>query len=129
MTEYLSVEEVITMHDTFLQEFGGLPGIRDINLLMSAVETPKSRMFGQDLHPTIYDKAAAYLYHIVCNHPFNDGNKRTGFGAALLFLKANSISIKFNKKKYENLVVEVAKGVITKEEIAHFLEYGKVKIS
>jgi death-on-curing protein len=112
------------MHDAFLQEFGGLPGIRDINLLMSAIETPKSTMFGQDLHPTIYDKAAAYLYHIVCNHAFNDGNKRTGFGAALLFLKANSIPTKFNKKKYENLVVEVAKGKKTKEEIAHFLEHG-----
>ncbi len=47
MIEYLSVEEVIAMHDAFLQEFGGLPGIRDINLLMSAVETPKGQMFGQ----------------------------------------------------------------------------------
>jgi death-on-curing protein len=41
-------------------------------------------MFGLELYPTVYDKAAAYLYHIVCNHPFNDGNKRTGFGAAIL---------------------------------------------
>lgn len=112
------------MHDAFLQKFGGLPGIRDINLLRSAVETPKSRMFGQDLYRTIYDKAAAYLYHIVCNHPFNDGNKRTGFGSALLFLKANFIPIKFDKKKYENLVVEVAKGKVTKQEIAKFLEHG-----
>lgn len=124
MTVYLSVEEVVTMHDAFLQKFGGLSGIRDINLLMSAVETPKGKMFGEDLHPTMHDKAAAYLYHIVCNHPFNDGNKRTGFGAALLFLKANSIPIKFDKKKYENLVVEVAKGKVTKEEIARFLEHG-----
>lgn len=60
MIEYISVEEVIAIHDAFLQEFGGLPGLRDINLLISAVETPKSSMFGQDLHPTIYDKAAAY---------------------------------------------------------------------
>jgi death-on-curing protein len=125
MIAYLSVEEVIAMHDAFLQKFGGLPGIRDINLLMSAVETPKSRMFGQDLYPTVYDKAAAYLYHIICNHPFNDGNKRTGFGSALLFLKANSIPIVFDKKKYENLVVEVANGKVKKEEIARFLEHGK----
>lgn len=124
MIEYLLVEEVIEMHDTFLKEFGGLQGIRDINLLVSAVETPKARMFNQDLHPTIYDKAAAYLYHIVQNHPFNDGNKRTGFGAALLFLKANSIPINFDKKEYENLVIEVAKGKKTKEEIARFFEHG-----
>lgn len=126
MIEYLTAEEVIAIHDAFLQEFGGGSGIRDINLLMSAVETPKGQMFGQDLYPTIYDKAAAYLYHIVCNHPFSDGNKRTGFGVALLFLKANSISIKFDKKKYENLVVEVAKGKITKKEIAYFFEHGKL---
>lgn len=125
MIQFLSVEEVIEMHDAFLQEFGGLAGIRDINLLISAVETPKSTMFGQDLHPTIYDKAAAYLFHIVCNHPFNDGNKRTGFGATLLFLKANSIPIIFDKKKYEDFVVEVAKGKVKKEEIARFLEYGE----
>lgn len=124
MIEYLSVEEVVTMHDTFLHAFGGLPGIKDINLLISAVETPRGKMFDQDLYPTIYDKAAAYLYHIVRNHPFNDGNKRTGFGVTLLFLKANSIPIKFDKKKYEDLVVEVAKGNITKEEIAKFLESG-----
>lgn len=126
MIEYLSVEEVIAMHDLFLQKFGGLPSIRDINLLSSAVETPKSSMFGRDLYPTIYDKAAAYLYHIVCNHPFNDGNKRTGFGASLLFLKANSIPIIFEKKKYEDLVVEVAQGKINKEQIARFLEYGDI---
>lgn len=125
MIEYLTVEEVISMHDTFLQAFGGLSGIRDINLLMSAIEIPKSQMFGQDLYPSMYDKAAAYLYHIVCNHPFNDGNKRTGFGSALLFLKANSIPINFDKKKYENLVIEVAKGKLTKEKISHFLEYGE----
>lgn len=82
-------------------------------------------MFGNDLYPTVYDKAAAYLYHIVCNHPFNDGNKRTGFGSALLFLKANSIPIVFGKKEYENLVIEVAKSKKSKEEIAHFFEHGK----
>lgn len=124
MTVYLSVEEVITIHDVFIREFGGLSGIRDINLLISAVETPKGKMFDKELHSTPYNKAAAYLYHIVCNHPFNDGNKRTRFGSALLFLKANSIPIRFAKKKYENLVVEVAKGKVSKEEIAYFLENG-----
>lgn len=82
-------------------------------------------MFGEDLYPTIYDKAAAYLYHIVQNHPFNDANKRTGFGAAYLFLKANKVSILFEDEPYENLVVEVAKGKKTKAEIAYFFEHGK----
>lgn len=77
------------------------------------------------LYPTIYDKAAAYLYHIVQNHPFNDGNKRTGFGAAYLFLRANQVPILFDDESYENLVIEVAKGKRKKEAIAFFFEHGK----
>lgn len=75
MIQFLTVDEIIEMHDAFLNKFGGLPGIRDKNLLLSAIAAPQGRMFGEDLHPTVYDKAAAYLFHIVCNHPFNDGNK------------------------------------------------------
>ena len=124
MIKFLTLEEVLEMHDVFIDKFGGLRGVRDPNLLLSAVETPKSTMFGEDLYPTVYDKAAAYLYHIVQNHPFNDANKRTGFGAAYLFLRANKVPILFDDEAYENLVVEVAKGKKTKAEIAYFFEHG-----
>jgi death-on-curing protein len=123
--EYLSLEQVVEAHDTAIAKFGGLHGIRDKNLLLSAVDTPKAAMFGQELYPTIYNKAAAYLYHIVCNHPFLDGNKRTGFIVTILFLKANDTSIVFDKKEFEDFVVEVAKGKKSKEEIAYFLQHGK----
>lgn len=119
------LEQVLKMHDAFIEKFGGLQGIRDMNLLLSAIETPKASMFGEDLYPTIYDKAAAYLYHIVQNHPFNDANKRTGFGAAYLFLKANNVSILFDDESFESLVVEVAKGKKTKKEISYFFEHGQ----
>ena len=125
MIKYITFEEVLQMHDAFIAEFGGLAGLRDPNLLDSAVEVPKATMFGQDLYPSLYDKAAAYLYHIVRNHPFYDGNKRTGFGAAYLFLKANRVSIAFSDESFENLVVEVAKGTRTKAQIAYFFEHGK----
>ncbi len=125
MIKYLTLEQVLKMHDAFIEKFGGLQGIRDMNLLLSAIETPKAAMFGTDLYPTVYDKAAAYLYHIVQNHPFNDANKRTGFGAAYLFLKANNINILFDDKSFESLVIEVAKGKKTKEEISYFFEYGQ----
>lgn len=69
MTKYLTLEEVLEMHDVLIEKFGGLSGVRDVNLLLSAIETPKATMFGEDLYPTVYDKAAAYLYHIVQNHP------------------------------------------------------------
>lgn len=125
MIKYLTLEEVLEMHDAFIEKFGGLKGIRDVNLLLSAIETPKAAMFGEDLYPTVYNKAAAYLFHIVQNHPFNDANKRTGFGVAYLFLKANGVSILLSDEAFENLVIEVAKGKVSKEEIASFLEHGQ----
>lgn len=124
MIKFLTLEEVLQMHDAFIDAFGGLKGVRDSNLLLSAIEIPKSTMFGNDLYPSIYDKAAAYLFHLVQNHPFNDANKRTGFGVAYIFLKANKAPIMFNDEDFENLVIEVAKGKKTKAEIAHFFEYG-----
>jgi len=123
--KYLTLEEILEMHDAFIEKFGGLQGVRDPNLLLSALETPKAAFFGEELYPTVYDKASAYLFHIVQNHPFNDANKRTGFGAAYLFLKANGAPIRFSDEALENLVVEVAKGKVAKEAIARFFEHGE----
>jgi death-on-curing protein len=102
-----------------------LKGVRDSNLLLSSIEHPKAAMFGEDLYPTITNKAAAYLFHIVRNHPFNDGNKRTGCGAAYLFLKINKVTILFGDDAYEDFVVKVAQGKKQMEEVTYFLEYGK----
>lgn len=125
MTKFLTVEQVIEIHDAFLKDHGGLPGIRDKGLLISAVEMPRTSMFGEYLHKTIYDKASAYLFHIVQNHPFNDGNKRTGALTTILFLEGNGIKIVFSDRDYEELVVNVAQGQKSKEAIAYFLKYGK----
>lgn len=83
---FLTAEEVIDLHGEIINEFGGAHGIRQMSLLISALEMPKAMMFGEFLHSSTYDKAAAYLYHIVCNHPFVDGNKRSGLVTALTFL-------------------------------------------
>ena len=127
MTKFFKVEQVIEIHDAFLEDHGGLPGIRDKGLLISAVEMARASMFGEYLHKTIYDKAAAYLFHIVQNHPFNDGNKRTGALTTILFLEENRIKIAFSDKDYEEFVVSVAQGQKNKEEIAYFLKHGKEK--
>lgn len=119
-TNFLTVDQVIEIHDTFLQMYGGLAGIRDHGLLASAVEMPRVTMFGEDLHKTIYDKAAAYLFHIVKNHPFNDGNKRTGAGSALMFLRVNGIDPNYDNDAYVQLVVDVAEGKLDKSEISQF---------
>jgi len=74
------------------------------------------------MYPSVWDKAATYLYHIIKNHPFNDANKRTGYTTALVFLEANNAFIVFRKEEYENLVIDVASGVIEKEQIACFFK-------
>lgn len=125
MIKYLKLETIVQMHDIFIDEFGGLKGIRDVNLLISATEIPKTTMFGHDLYSTIYDKAAAYLFHIVKNHPFNDGNKRTASMTAYMFLKLNKTTILFSDEAYEQLVVDVAEGKKIKEDVSYFFEHGK----
>jgi death-on-curing protein len=132
MTKFFTVEQVIEIHDAFLEDHGGLPGIRDKGLLISAIEMPRTSMFGEFLHKTIHGKAAAYLFHIVQNHPFNDGNKRTGALTTILFLEENGIKITFSEKDYEEFVINVAQGYKNKESIAYLLKHGsekKVEIS
>jgi death on curing protein len=91
---YLSLEQIIELHDALIEKFGGLIGIRERGLLESAVAAPMMAVFGEELHKTIYNKAAAYLFYIAKNHAFLDGNKRTAAAAALAFLRANGKSTK-----------------------------------
>jgi death on curing protein len=118
--KFLTVEEVIEAHTRIVQTYGGLDGIRDMGLLISAIEMPKASFFGEFLHVTIFNKAAAYLFHIVCNHPFLDGNKRSGSAAALIFLEMNGIELEFDEREFEELVVKTAQGKSNKEEISQF---------
>lgn len=83
---------------------------------------PKAMMFGQYLHESIYDKASAYLYHIVCNHAFLDGNKRTGAAATLIFLKENECEKKYNAHEFEELVCKVTESSVDKIQISDFLK-------
>lgn len=120
---FITMQEIIDDHAEIIQRYGGLDGIRDMGLLASAIDMPKAALFEKDLHPTIFDKAAAYLFHIICNYPFIDGNKRTGTVIALTFLKQNHIQVKLTEKQMlalEELVVNTVEGKITKEQIAQF---------
>ena len=120
--KFLTVEEVIQIHDDLVTAYGGLHGIRDMGLLISAIEMPKAMMFGEYLHESLYDKAAAYLFHIVCNHAFLDGNKRTGAAVTLIFLKQNEGKIKYNIPDFEEIVCKVAQSQMKKNQISAFLE-------
>lgn len=123
---FLTFAEVIEIHDYQIENFGGAPGVRDINLLKSAIGMPSSTFSGVFLHPTIYEMAAAYLYHLAENHPFVDGNKRVGAMAALIFLDLNGIDFNASDKDFTAMVLRVASGKMLKAEITLFLKrYSK----
>lgn len=93
MVQFLSLDDVLESHAEQIAAYGGSDGIRDVGLLESALAQPAAMFGGQYLHVDVFGMAAAYLFHIVKNHPFLDGNKRVGLEAALLFLEINGLSI------------------------------------
>jgi death-on-curing protein len=105
---HLSIDIVREIHAEALKQFGGLKGIRDENLLASAVLTPQSSFGGKSPYADIVEVAAAYLFYICGNHPFLDGNKRTAMMAAIVFLRLNGIEPLPDSEHWEKLMLEVA---------------------
>jgi death-on-curing protein len=118
--DFLSLDDVLLAHKDQIQRYGGDPGVRDSGLLESAVAQPQAMFGGHRLHAFPFEMAAAYLYHIVQNHPFVDGNKRTGAVAALLFLDLNGIEISAPRGALYDITIAVATGVSAKPEVAEF---------
>ncbi len=123
---FLTVEEVLYIHYQAINRFGGLHGVRDVGGLESAVARPQSSALGNDAYPTLIDKASAMLQSLILNHPFYDGNKRTAFIAAGLFLHLNGISITGEHLEIEDFVVCAAERHLSVETIADwFSNYTK----
>jgi death on curing protein len=122
MTEprFLSVEDVIEIHVDQIERYGGSLGVRGVELLRSAIGMPEAGFGDHYLHADLFEMAAAYLYHIVQNHPFIDGNKRTGTMAAFVFLKLNGFTLDADESIFEPLVLKAAQGQIDKPAIAEF---------
>ena len=118
---FLTLAEVIEIHDWQITRFGGAVGVRDIGLLKSAVGAPSATFGGEYLHPAFVEMAAAYLYHLVEDHPFVDGNKRVGAMAALVFLDLNGYDFDASDEEFTVVVLKVAAGQMMKSEIAAFL--------
>lgn len=118
---FLTLAEVLEIHQDQLRRYGGRSGIRDLGLLKSALAMPQAGMGEGYFHADIVEMAAAYLFHIVYNHPFIDGNKRTGTVAALVFLALNDIEIEAEEAEFEQLVRKAAEGKADKNDIAGFL--------
>ena len=117
---FLSVEDVIDIHVDQIERYGGSLGVRDVELLRSAIGMPEAGFGNQYLHADLFQMAAAYLYHIVQNHPFLDGNKRTGTMATFVFLKLNGLTLDADESTFESLVLKTAQGQIDKSVIAEF---------
>ena len=96
-------------------------GVRDENLLASAVNTPFQTFMGNDLYPSIYDKAAQLCYGIANNHPFTDGNKRTALHSMYVYLIINGFDITATQQDVENMIIDVAAGNMTNTELAQWL--------
>jgi death-on-curing protein len=117
---FLTLEEVLEIHVDQIKRYGGSSGLRDLGLLQSAVATPQASFGGEYLHATLVEMGAAYLFHIVQNHPFIDGNKRVGAATALVFLTMNGVDISVTNDALVQLVLDVAQGNTSKTEIAEF---------
>lgn len=118
---FLSLGEVLEIHRDQINSYGGDPGIRDLGLLQSALAMPAAGFGGRFVHGDLYEMAAAYLFHIVQNHPFVDGNKRTGVVAALIFLALNDVIIVAAEDDFERVVRAVAEGEAAKATVSEFL--------
>src|SRR5688572_4842287 len=98
--EFLTLDELVAIHRDQIERYGGSLGVRDWGLLKSAIAMPAATFGGQFLHTDIYEMAAAYLFHIVQNHPFIDGNKRVGAVAADVFLTLNRTRLEASEDQY-----------------------------
>ncbi|MBI4277605.1 MAG: type II toxin-antitoxin system death-on-curing family toxin [Armatimonadetes bacterium] len=117
---FLTLREALEIHRDQIERYGGRPGIRDLGLLQSAVAMPEAGIGEEYLHTDLFEMAAAYLFHIVRNHPFVDGNKRVGAMAAFVFLKLNGFTLETTDEAFERLVRSVAEGETGKAAIAEF---------
>ena len=115
------------MHFSCIQAFGGKRGLRSKSLLESAIFRMQASFDGQDLYPTIFEKAAALLESLLKNHPFFDGNKRTAFVSAVTFLEINGYTTEFNTKKTEIFILEIIAHKKNFKDIAKFLKKNSKK--
>jgi death-on-curing protein len=119
---FLGLDKIFEIHNDQVKRYGGRTSLRDLNLLKSAVAIPMAGFGEEYFHTDIYEMAAAYLFHIVRNHPFIAGNKRTGAVSAIVFLILNGIEFSTDEYSLENMVISIASGKIDKSEIALFFE-------
>jgi death-on-curing protein len=121
VTCWLTPEQVLFLHSCLINETGGLQGVRDLLMLLSALERPQATFSGQDLYPDIYSQAGALLDLLIRKHPFVDGNKRTAISAAAIFLRLNGCSLEVNQEEMVWFTLACAQSQMELEDIAGWL--------
>ena len=128
-TRFIPNRIVSTIHSDLLQRYGGRPGLRDPGLLDSALAQPKMTVGGKFLHKTLFDKAAAYGFHVCKNHPFVDGNKRVAFVLMDIFLQKNGREIIANEEDAYTTMMSLASGKLSKARLSKWLKEHSSKLS
>ena len=127
-TIQFTLQDIYELHAQLENTFVLTPGVRDRNLLASAVNTPFQTFMGNDLYPSIYDKAAQLCYGIANNHPFTDGNKRTALHSMYVYLIINGYDINATQQDVENLIINVAAGRMNNSELSEWLQNNTIRI-
>jgi death-on-curing protein len=118
----ISIQETVYIHNLLIKTFGGSSGVRDFQALESALSRPFQKFDNVELYPSIIEKAASLLESLLANHPFVDGNKRTGYVLMRLFLKKNGMDIIADEETKYQFVIDVASGVKRYDDILIWLE-------
>lgn len=117
----LSKEQILMLHSQLIEEYGGSDGVRDYNLLDSALENPFQSFGGEELYPTLQAKAARLGYGLIKNHCMIDGNKRIGTHAMLVFLAINGIELDYTQKELYETILAIADGSLEYEYLLEWI--------
>lgn len=121
-TRFVPLEDVLVIHEMVIEEAGGKQGIRDFLLFHSAIYRPQASFGGQDLYPTLFDKAAALVHSLLLNHPFLDGNKRTALAVCERFLYINGLGVSATQKEKVNFTMDIESKKLDLPKIAAWLK-------
>ncbi len=125
---FIPKDVVLIIHADLLQRYGGEPGLRDAGLLDSALAQPKMTFSGKYIHKTLFDKAAAYGFHVCKNHPFVDGNKRVAFVLMDIFLQNNGWEICPTEEEAYAIMMNLASGKLQKSQLSAWLKEHSSKL-
>lgn len=117
----LSKSQVLLIHDQLISETGGSSGLRDEGILDSALNAPFQTFSGEDVYPSLQQKAARLCFGLVKNHPFVDGNKRIGAHVMLVFLALNGIELQHSQTEFSDVILQLAAGEIEATDLLHWI--------